>query len=234
MLTEEEKEEIRQKVNGMCLSVGLGHSGSTCSIGAINLALDNRRSDAIPYCMSEVIGAWIVRIQDAMPSGLRNSERWKSLLPDAAGTGRAQEDQRFDMLLDWMWNTVLPVLQPIADRLGFGSAWLNLTESKNCNCAALALRDAALTMPYRHASIDVRLIELAENAADYARLATNPYFEIWYRSRVVAGVAVYVKHAVSLSSPDTDVVSIWETIDPCGLLERLIKLEPSKGKQDAK
>lgn len=71
---------------------GLGQNEhEACSIVAINLALTGKLTDEIPDCMSPVIGNWIIRIQDAMPEEMRNSEEWKSLLPFAAGTGREFE-----------------------------------------------------------------------------------------------------------------------------------------------
>jgi hypothetical protein len=72
----------------MTLPSGLGTEESACSIAAINLALTGELTDDIPDCMSEVIGRWIIPTQDAMPAELRNSPRWKSLLPLAAGTGQ--------------------------------------------------------------------------------------------------------------------------------------------------
>ena len=94
MITQEQKDAIAAKVNGMTLPSGVGTKESACSIAAINLALTGRLTDRIPDCMSEVVGKWIIVVQDAMPDKMRNSPAWKSLLPLAAGTGREREPER--------------------------------------------------------------------------------------------------------------------------------------------
>jgi hypothetical protein len=102
---------------------GLGTKESACSIGGINLALTGELTDEIPECMSKVIGEWILVVQDPMPFQIRNSKLWKSLLPYAASTGRTREKDRLTIILDWMWGTVLPSVQPIADEHGFSKQW---------------------------------------------------------------------------------------------------------------
>jgi len=76
------------------------------------------------------IGAWIVPIQDAMPDSMRNSFEWRQLLPFAAGTGRdpEAERQRSELILGWLWNTILPQLQTVADQLGFGVPWADMCQ----------------------------------------------------------------------------------------------------------
>ena len=128
------------------LASGLGTAEEPCSIAAINLALSGRLTDDIPACMSPVIGKWIIAIQDAMPDGLRNSPTWKALLPLAAGTGRhpALEQRRAALLLDWVWDDVLPQLQPLADANGFGAEWgTMLTERAPAAARAWAAARAA-------------------------------------------------------------------------------------------
>ena len=84
---------------------GLGTKESACSLAAINLALTGELTDEIPDCMSEVVGRWVIRVQDAMPDQIRNSPEWKAALVDAAGTGRGHEAERSALILDWMWET---------------------------------------------------------------------------------------------------------------------------------
>lgn len=141
-LTADEEFAIYQKLQLMHLPAGLGTEESACSIAAINLALSGRLTDEIPACMSAVIGKWIIRVQDAMPDEMRNSDRWKNLLPLAAGTGRGYEQERLQIILEWMWTTVLPTLQPLADRQGFGDAWQRMTEERSVK-AAEAMAEAA-------------------------------------------------------------------------------------------
>ena len=142
MLTNEQQTAIAEKLASMCLPSGLGDEENACSIAAINLALTGELTDEIPACMSKVIGKWIITTQDSMPAEMRNSDRWKSLLPLAAGTGRAKEKERLALVLDWMWGTVLPTLQPLADERGFGDAWKRMTTERTKAAADAA---AALT-----------------------------------------------------------------------------------------
>jgi hypothetical protein len=93
-ITATQQTAIAHYLDGRHLRSGIGTAEEPCSLAAINLALSGRLTDDIPDCMSPVIGSWIIRIQDAMPDDLRNSERWRSLLPLAAGTGRDREAAR--------------------------------------------------------------------------------------------------------------------------------------------
>jgi hypothetical protein len=124
--TQEHKAKLEQYLATHTLPSGLGTKESACSIAAINLAMSGTLTDDIPDCMSEVLGKATIRLQDAMPEEMRNSERYKALLPEMAGTGREHEQERLAILMNWMWSVVLPQLQPIADKNGFGSEWKNM------------------------------------------------------------------------------------------------------------
>ena len=142
MLTNEQQTAIAEKLASMHLPSGLGDEHNACSIAAINLAISGKLTDEIPDCMSEVIGRWIIKTQDSMPDEMRNSDRWKSLLPLAAGTGRAKEQERLQIILDWMWGTVLPTLQPLADKEDFGDVWKRMTTERTEAAAAATARAA--------------------------------------------------------------------------------------------
>jgi hypothetical protein len=202
MLTNEQQTAIAEKLRDMHLPSGLGDEENACSIAAINLALTGKLTDAIPACMSEVIGKWIITTQDSMPDEIRNSPRWKSLLPLAAGTGRDKEQERLAIILDWMWGTVLPTLQPLADERGFGAAWRSMTTERT---------DAAAWS--------------AAYAADAARAAAKAAWAgaeaAWVGARAAAWAgraAAYAAGAAAWARKES-----WETFDPCQLLDRLIK-----------
>jgi hypothetical protein len=137
-LPKADQKKIADFLKDRHIPVGLGTKAEACSIAAINLALTGTLSDTIPDCMSRVIGKWIIRVQDAMPDELRNSREWKRLLPLAAGTGRDFEEERRAIILDWMWGTVLPTLQPIADKRGYGAQWLAMTTGRTYDLAVVA------------------------------------------------------------------------------------------------
>jgi len=136
-ITKAQQDKIRALVTPMHLPSGLGSAKSACSVAAINLALTGELTDNIPECMSRVIGKWIIRVQDAMPDTIRNSDEWKNLLPLAAGTGRDKESERLAMVMGWMWGA-LENLQPLADERGFGKAWATMTAEKTSADASAA------------------------------------------------------------------------------------------------
>ena len=140
--TQEADARLRDYLASHELVVGIGTEESTCSVAAINLALTEKVTDAIPMCMSEVVGQWMMAVQDVMPSEMRNSSGWKRLLPMAAGTGRKREEERLALIMDWMWGTVLPDLQSLANQGGFGAEWRTMCVEKS-PAAAWAARDAA-------------------------------------------------------------------------------------------
>ena len=129
--TQEADARLRDYLASHELVAGIGTEESACSVTAINLALTEKVTDAIPMCMSKVIGQWMIVVQDAMPSEMRNSPGWKRLLPMAAGTGREREEGRLALVMDWMWGTVLPDLQSIADQGGFGAEWRTMCVEKS-------------------------------------------------------------------------------------------------------
>ena len=187
--------KIAETVNRMHLPVGLGNKENACSIAAINLALTGELTDDIPECMSKVIGRWIIVTQDAMPDELRNSARWKGLLPLAAGTGRDYEKERAELILDHMWTVTLPMLQPLADAKGFGGPWRRMTTERTQEAAARAARAAAATAWAAEAAEAV--VGAAEAGA--ARAA-----------------------ATGAAAARAGIPNAWTILDPCGLLERLV------------
>jgi hypothetical protein len=172
--------------------------------------------------MSRVIGRWIIRIEDRMPSSIRNSAAWRDLLPLAAGTGRAHEAERLALILDWMWGTVLPAVQPVADARGLGPAWRTMCEQRTPAAAEAAahaagvasvaamvsvadLRDAGIRIAYAAAAAH------AAHAADTAAANAN-----------AAAAAAAAAAAGAAAAAAVDYAGVWRTFDPVGLLRRLI------------
>src|SRR5688500_7946885 len=134
-LTKADQKKIRDFLKNRHIPSGLGSKEEACSIAAINLALSGELTDDIPECMSDVIGKWIITVQDKMPDDMRNSKEWRRLLPLAAGTGREHEAERLEIVLDWMVDELKKV-QPIADQYGFGSEWKTMTDERTRESAA--------------------------------------------------------------------------------------------------
>jgi hypothetical protein len=213
------------------IPAGLGNEEAACSIAGINLVLTGKLTDIIPDCMSGVIGTWIIEVQDAMPSEIRNSTRWKSLLPYAAGTGRSRETERLAIILDWMWGTVLPSVQTTADERGFRAEWETMLTERTAYAAnaarmaasaaewaARAAEAAAWAAAWAAAGAEAAGAEAAE-AAEAAEGAAEWAAEGAARS-AAAGAAAWAAEAGPAKLTST--TAVWEKFDPCGLLERMI------------
>ena len=209
--------EARQKLEHYLathdLPEGVGTEESACSLAAINLAMTGVLTDDIPDCMSRVLGKAVISLQDAMPDEIRNSERYKQWLPNAAGTGRDLEDERLAVLLDWMWGTVLPKLQPLADKKGFGSEWSEMCEKRTFVAARAAARAAADALAFT-------LADAAADAAAYGAHAAHAADAADSAAYAATTYAAYATYAAAYAS-DADPSMFWRDIDPIGVLERM-------------
>ena len=221
-ITTEQQNAIAEKLASMYLPSGLGNEHSACSIAAINLSLTGELTDDIPECMSEVIGHWIIGVQDAMPDEMRNSAEWKYLLPLAAGTGMEKEQERLAIILDWMWGTVLPSLQFVAAKKGFGDAWARMTTERTKAAAAVHLAWAAEAVHLARAA------EAAAWAAGSAWAARAAEAAAWAAGSAEAAGSARAAEAGSARARAARAAEAagqdsWATFDPVGLLDRLIK-----------
>jgi hypothetical protein len=201
MFTDEARTSLVQYLNTHELPAGIGNKKSACSIAAINLAISGKLTDDIPDCMSEVLGKATIALQDAMPDDMRNSVRYKALLPNMAGTGRDREQERLDILLEWMWDTALPQMQPVADKHGFGSAWNEMLVKRTADAARAA--DAAANA----------------NAAAYAAYAAGRAAAYAADAARAAASAAYAAADVAYANDD-----FWQAVDAIGVLERMTYL----------
>jgi hypothetical protein len=71
-ITVEQREAIADFVDTHHIHAVLGDKEQACSIAAINLALSGDLTDRVPSCMSDVIGKWIIGVQDSMPAAMRH------------------------------------------------------------------------------------------------------------------------------------------------------------------
>jgi hypothetical protein len=218
--TQEHRAKLEQYLATHTLPKGLGTKKSACSIAAINLAISGRLTDRVPDCMSDVLGKATIRLQDAMPEEMRNSERYKALLPEMAGTGREHEQERLAIIMDWMWSVVLPQLQPIADKHGFGSEWQTMCNLKTDAAARAACAAAVATYAAAAAAraADYAAAGAAAAAADYAVAAAA-------RAAAAADYAAAAARAADAAAfAAAAAADFWETVDPIGMLERMTYL----------
>jgi len=224
--------EIRSKLEHYLethhLPRGIGNKESACSIAAINLVISGKLTDDIPDCMSEVIGRATIILQDAMPDEMRNSARYKSWLPTAVGTGRGKEQERLKILMDWLWGTVLPQLQALADENGFGDEWRAMCSERTDEAARVAADAAA------RAAYDARVARVAAHADDAAHTAAHAAHaaaEAAYAARIAhaadeaARVAARAADAAAAHAAYDARVAFWEKVDPIGVLERMTNPE---------
>lgn len=207
LYTPEVRAKLEDYLSTHDLPRGLGDEESACSIAAINLVLFGKLTDDIPVCMSEVLGRATITLQDSIPAHMRNSDRYKAWLPTAAGTGRDHEQERLDVIMDWMWGTVLPQLQGLADEGGFGKEWRRMCEERTVEAAD----DAAVHAAAEAEAAAGAAAEAAGTAAVHAAAADAA------GSASAAASAVQAAHAAAHTN-------FWQRVDPIGVLERMTKI----------
>ena len=235
--TDEVRARLEDYLSGdRYIPVGLGTKKEACSMAAINLALTGELTDEIPGCMSEVIGRWIPVVQDSMSEEVRNAREWRELLPLAAGTGREREEERLGVVLDWMWNKVLPCLQQVADKGGYGDEWRRMcymrtgdaagdAEAAAWAAARTAVRDAAGDAAW-DARADAATARAAVRAAgDAARTGAGD--AAWASAGDAAGAAAWAAgdaaEAAAWDAGDAAGAAAWEVFDPIGALRAIIE-----------
>lgn len=201
--TPEAADRLNKYLESNDLSKGLGTEDYACSIAAINLALTGTLTAIVPDCMSGVIGRWIIILQDNIPDSIRNSREWKRLLSEAAGTGRDNEWERTSIIIDWMFETVLPSLQPVADDNHFGVLWQTMCEKK--------------TKQDAHAALSVA-----------RRMAKNR--EAWLAVYAAGEAVTWSAEAAARSAKEAasalgNGIEVWQKYDPCGLLNKLVRAD---------
>ena len=66
---------------------------------------------------------WVIKVNEEMPDAVSDSAEWRVALTTGLATTSALEAEYLDMIMDHLWMVVLPTLQPVADRNGFGDEW---------------------------------------------------------------------------------------------------------------
>ena len=225
--TDEHRMKLEQYLAEHELPSRLGTKESACSIAAINLAVSGKLTDSIPECMSGVLGKSTIILQDAMPDEMRNSSRYKQLLPDMAGTGRDKEQERFAVFLDWMWTVVLPQIQPLADEKGFGEEWQDMCELKTPKAASAAY--AAASTAFAAASAAYAAASTAFAAASAAYAAASAAYAADAAAAAANADAAYAASAYAAAAAAASAyaadVDFWNTTDPIGVLERMTYLK---------
>ena len=193
--------------------------------------------------MSAIIARWIIQVRDRMPATIRDSAAWRELLLLSAGTGQNYEAERQALILDWMWDA-LALLQLEADARGYGVEWATMlrdrtvasakTAAASAATAAYAYEDAVAFAAYAyHAAAASYAYADASASADPAKVAvavaSEAAAEIAYADAV--GVAAAAEGAYADAYADAYAVAVaaaWTTIDPVGLLRRLVAVTDAR------
>lgn len=218
VLTAETIAEIREAFasSDLVLGAGVGRvDGPRCTIAEINLILTGELTDHPHPCISDVIRQWVMRVQDDMPSALRNAPAWREAAVGIAGSaaGRAVERGRRALILDWMWDA-------LADE-----ALLKVVPADNRPSWDAMLRDRT------SAAADTAFIECFV-AGFIAEVASRAAIAVSSPERVgtsVADAAAAVDAAASAAYTANAAgpgarTDFWERRDPAGLLTRMIEL----------
>ena len=199
----EEIEEQRAKIAKTVADLpgGIGHgrgdADRCCTIAAVSLAMTGKVSDGPIPCVSEVIRIWVIKVQDNIPVEMLNSPEWKELIPLIAGTGQEREAKRAEVALDWMWGTVLPRLQGVADEGGYGKTWRAMCEKRTVTSDFAANTTA-------HEAHEAY-------AANAAHAAARD-----------ADTAAYAADTAAYAADTADAADFWRAVDPASALRRMI------------
>lgn len=208
-----DQQKIARHVKDLDICHGVGDKESHCTMAAINYALTGIVTDDIPDCTSEVIGTWVVELQDQTPITLINSDKWKNLVPLIYGSGRDHEQQRIDILIQWMWESVLPQLLPLTKKVALGSDWQYMLSEQTSVAASFTER----------ATDDWVFSKVAGQASRAARFTdlgcTLPATE-WVTHTINSIISILFDEGEIVD----EVSDYWEALDPVGLLEKLIKV----------
>ena len=229
MITTKQETAIRDTLATMpTLAVGLGTKEQACSIAAINLAMTGTLTDTVPECMSLVIGRWIISVQDQMPATIRDSAAWRELLVLSAGTGQEHESERVVLMLEWMWSA-LALVQPLADVMGYGVAWATML-SERTTAAATSAATSASTYAYAAASKSAATSASASaSKSAYAAAAASAATSAATYAYAAASAATDAAAATSAAA--AAYAAAWTTIDPVGLLRRLVAVTDARAVQ---
>ena len=168
MSIQETQATIADNLKYIPIGHGVGTTEKMCSIAHINYALSGRVADAPIPCVSAAIRRWVITIQDKMPVETLNGPEWKSLVPLIAGTGQKYEQERANIILNWLWDVVLLQIQPIADKYGFGGEWQLMLTERTEDAASEVAWAAALAVDVKRAEDAARAAVVVARAVAFA------------------------------------------------------------------
>lgn len=233
-ITEAQRAALREALLSPDLTIcsGIGDAvapgiGEACTIAEINLVLTGLLDDGPHPCMSEVIRWWVIRIQDALPTDIRNSAAWREAAVGIAGSAASEsvERTRSNLILDWMWSAladdaVLAVVPAGPAR----EAWDRMLSERTISAANAASADAANAAMSAHVAISAHAINAAAHVALAAARAAHAYptdRAVGHAAHAAAEAADAAASAVGYAARAA--AAYWGRRDAPGMLIKLIE-----------
>jgi len=149
--------------------------------------------------MSPALWAFARKAQQFMPEELSATPAWAHAVSGVVGRSSPDDEQkRTSLVVEWMWATVLPLVQPHADRQGFGSSWSLMTERRTWRQAEATSNGIE--------DIDFPTAKLAY-AASYVFAVAEP---------------ATIEFVVEIADTASQIVDGWAAFDPAALLQKLV------------
>lgn len=199
--------------------------------------------------MSAVLQTFAAPLKRGMPRELSETAEYITVARLIAEADDEQENDRLQIMLDWMWSEVLPPLQDIADERGFGDAWRAMTTQRTPEAARQAeseSRAATRTSTWgepagvaAEAAEAAKRAEAAKTEAESAEWRAKSAYAAANAAWTVASAFGYLvtearserRHLGRPPVSNAEMWSLaWTAFDPIGVLQRLVNLaRPSSG-----
>lgn len=220
--TKQDREQVARFVSSVTLSQGVGTRTSPCSIAAINLALTGELSDDRPPCMSPVIYRFAVEAQDNASPAMRNSRKWKALLPWAAGSLDEDEAEleRLEIVRGWLWGVVLPTVTVEMIPVPLRSPWATMMRGRNEEAAdgfLEAARSSRRLLWGRHITEAVNWVSCAYGCPGNAEAAAESTRDACSAAACVASGICAPRRLHSIGA------AVWDSFKPAALLRKLVE-----------
>lgn len=200
--------------------------GYACTISEINLVLTGKLSDEPHPCISPVIRSWVIKIQDSMPSSIRNSIEWRTAAIRIAGSANGNEKARVELLLNWMWERLADEAVIRALPIDVVDSWRTMClDNKTYAAAADGAKAAAYGAKAAYGAYGAYAAAKAAEAAAayYAKAAAAAYYaKAAYAAAYAAEAAAYAAEAAEADAADA--AAYWERANLPTVLTDLINL----------
>ena len=122
-----------------------------------------------------------------------------------------------------MWTTVLPAVQPVVDKHGFGNEWRHM-----CTTRLIDSAFAEKCEEWRSRCDEGFIGGVGLSSVFYVSMVANYAANATSSSASAAAFSAEALSSLAAESPTENRINVWELFDPVGTLERLVSVsEPS-------